>query len=109
MALVIETGSDSPNISRKRLRGEHLTRESVGGYAGFLNHFRPQRDIGPDDVGKLLWRRAFGLASGGVETLLHIARRKRLLQRLADAIDDRLRRARRHPDAEPPRHPGIGQ
>ena len=43
---------------------------SVGGDAGLLDHLGPQRDVGLDDVGERLQRRALGLAAGHVELLL---------------------------------------
>src|SRR6266849_9582744 len=49
-----------------------ITKASIGRNAGFFDHLGPQRDIGLDDVGKLRQRRAFGLAAGGVELLLHV-------------------------------------
>src|SRR5260221_9341547 len=67
--------------------------------AGVLDDLGPERDVGLDDVGELRPRRALRLASGDVELLANIRCRKGRFQRLADAIDDRLGRARRHHDA----------
>src|SRR5882724_2269271 len=64
--------------------------------AGVLDDLRPQRDIGLDDVGEPLERRALRLASGGVKLLLQVRCRQCGLQRLADAFDDSLRRGCRH-------------
>src|SRR6202022_172788 len=82
---------------------------SIRRNAGVLDDLRPKRDVGPDDVGELRPGRVLGLASGDVEFLLHVRYGERGLQRLADAIDDRLGCPRRHDDAEPRRHLRLGK
>src|SRR5580692_9941977 len=53
---------------------------SIGGDAGVLDDFCPKRDVGLDDIGELLQRRALRLTSGEVELLLHVRRRQRYFQ-----------------------------
>src|SRR5262249_8028249 len=91
---------------RRRRRAGPATWDSalIRGNAGLLDHPGPQGDVGLDDVGEGRERRALGLAAGGVELLAHLWVGKRRLQRLVDALDDRLRRRLGHHDPEPRRH-----
>src|SRR5882724_3188843 len=86
-----------------------VTKASIGCNAGLFDHLGPQGDVGLDDIGKLREWRALGLAAGGVEFLPHVGRRQGHVQRLADALDDRLRRRRRQHHAEPGRHLRLGK
>src|SRR4051812_14646441 len=82
---------------------------SISGDAGLLDHLGPHRDVGLDDIGERLPRRALGLAAGHVEPFLDVGCGQRHLQRLADLRHDRLRCSLRYHDAEPRRHLGLGK
>src|ERR1019366_1744311 len=100
-----------PRTAKERWRppaGSHLLLNSIRCDAGVLDDLRPQRDVRLDDVGELRPRRALRLATGDVELLAHVRRHQRGFQRLADALHNRLGRARRHHDAEPRRHLRLG-
>src|SRR3984893_9022898 len=77
---------------------------SIRGNAGLLDHFCPQRDVGPDDIGELRKRCCLWLAARQVELLAHLRRRQGRVERLADALDDRPRGGSGHHDAKPGRH-----
>ena len=110
--MVIETGSDSPDIyAGIGLGGNQPAREQV------------QSAVMPASLTTLAHSATsdlmmsancpsgalFGSHPAMSSFCSHVRRRKRRLQRLADAVDDRLRRARRHHDAEPRRHLGLGK